>query len=265
MNCLRPECHGDPLLASRRQRNAVRGIAEGCDLLVTSSRYHADWLEREPVKGNGCPYPASARLLGCRRNSGAHSRTAEGTGNSGLRPSGTRQNAYKKMASQAGMLHDLGIKEILDIGPEFDAPRELNGIPVRRAGALAAPDLADLLSHSIFGFAPHDPPSLAKSSICAAYCAHGTIPVLASTFPGEIDGLADGMNILSPRTAKAAREAGLERCSNAAWRWYSEHNLRTHASRYAAWLSARSRPAEGALRNVRISACDFGDNKAEGT
>ena len=62
---------------------------------------------------------------------------------------GTRQNAYKKMTSQAGMLHDLGIKEILDIGPEFDAPRELNGIPVRRAGALAAPDLADLLSHSI--------------------------------------------------------------------------------------------------------------------
>jgi hypothetical protein len=128
--------------------------------------------------------------------------------------------------------------EILDIGPEFNAraPRELNGLPVRRMGAPEAPELADLLSHSRFGFAPHDPPSLAKSSIFAGYCAHGTIPVLASAFPGEMDGLEDGVNLLSPRTAKAARESGLERCSNAAWRWYSNHNLRTHASRYVAWL-----------------------------
>ena len=34
----------------------------------------------------------------------------------------TRQNAYKKLASLAGMLHDLGIEKILDIGPEFAAP-----------------------------------------------------------------------------------------------------------------------------------------------
>jgi hypothetical protein len=221
---------------SRRQRNAVRRIAEGCDLLVTSSRYHADWLEREPMRQSAAPIQLLPVFS-------AVGETAAPTPVPQREPAiavfglaGTRRNAYKKMASQAGMLHDLGIKEILDIGPEFDAPRELNGIPVRRAGTLAAPELADLLSHSIFGFAPHDPPSLAKSSVSAAYCAHGTIPVLASTFPGEIDGLADGVNILSPRTAKAARESGLERCSGAAWRWYSEHNVRTHASRYAAWL-----------------------------
>ena len=40
---------------SRRQRNAVRRIAEECDLLVTNSRYHADWLEREPMRQSAAP------------------------------------------------------------------------------------------------------------------------------------------------------------------------------------------------------------------
>ena len=224
---------------SRRQKRAVRGIAEECDLLVTNSRYHADWLEREPVRQSAAPIqllpvfsavgeaPAPAPLAQREPAMAVFGLAA------------TRQNAYKKLASLAGMLHDLGIEKILDIGPESAAPAELNGIPVRRAGALDAPDLADLLSHSIFGFVPHDPPSLAKSSICAGYCAHGTIPVLASTFPGEMDGLKDGVHMISPQTVKAAVTLGLEECSNAAWRWYQGHRLHDHAAIYARWLSAR--------------------------
>ena len=39
-------------------------IAEGCDLLVTNSRYHADWLEREPVRQSAAPssFCLSSRL-----------------------------------------------------------------------------------------------------------------------------------------------------------------------------------------------------------
>lgn len=163
---------------------------------------------------------------------------------------GTRQMAYRKLATRTGMLHDLGVKEILDIGPEFDAPAELNGIPVRHTGALAAPDLANLLSHSTFGFAPYDPPTLAKSSAFAGYCAHGTIPVLASTFPGEIDGLKDGVNVMSPQTAKVAQEVGLERCSIAAWRWYQGHGLAVHAATYARWLGRLETNAAGDLQKT---------------
>ncbi len=221
---------------SRQQRNAVRRIAGECDLLVTSSRYHADWLEREPVRRSTMPI----QLLPVFSNVGeARDLTPVAQRKPAMAVFGlaaTRQNAYKKLASLAGMLHDLGIEKILDIGPESAAPAELNGIPVGHAGVLAAKDLACQLSQTMLGFLPHDPLSLAKSGILAGYCAQGTIPVLASAFPGEIDGLEDGVNILSPRTAKTARESGLERCSSAAWRWYSEHNLRTHASRYAVWL-----------------------------
>ncbi len=188
---------------SRRQRNAVRRIAEGCDLLVTSSRYHADWLEREPVRQSAAPIQLLPVFSAVGETPAPTPVPQREPAIAVFGLAGTRQNAYKKMASQAGMLHDLGIKEILDIGPEFDAPRELNGIPVRRAGALAAPDLADLLSHSMFGFLPHDSALLAKSSIFAGYCAQGTIPVIGEPFLGEVDGLRDGVHVLSQRTVKS--------------------------------------------------------------
>jgi len=221
---------------SRRQRKAVHRIAEGCDLLLTSSQYYADWLQREPARRSATP----VQLLPMFSNVGE---TQEATPIAQREPvmtvfglAATRQIAYKKLAPLAGMLHDLGIEEILDIGPEFAVPIELNGIPVRRMGVLATDHVASLLSQTTFGFLACNPLHLAKSGVCASYCAHGTIPVLAATFSEEIDGLKDGVNVLSPLTAKAAREAGLVSCSNAAWHWYSKHNLRTHASKYAAWL-----------------------------
>ncbi len=149
---------------SRRQRIAVRRIAGGCDLLVTSSRYHANWLERQIARRSASPLqllPVFSAVGEALAPTPIEQRE-RAMAVFGL--VGTRQMAYKKMASLGGMQNDLGFKEIWDIGPEFAAPRELNGIPVRRMGALAAQELADLLSHSRFGFAPHDPPSLAKSS-----------------------------------------------------------------------------------------------------
>jgi hypothetical protein len=221
---------------SRRQRAAVRRIAEECDLLVTNTRFHADWLEREPVKRSAIP----VQLLPAFSQVGeAQQLTPIALRNRAMVVfglPGTRQRSYKELAPRADMLKVLGIKEILDIGPEAGVPSELNGVPVRQIGALAPTDIDSRLSQTMFGFLSYHPLHLAKSGVFASYCAHGTIPVVASTFPGEIDGLEDGVNVLSPRTAKAARESGLERCSNAAWRWYSQHNLRTHASRYAAWL-----------------------------
>ena len=230
---------------SRRQRNAVRRIAEGCDLLVTSSRYHADWLEREPVRQSAAPI----QLLPVFSAVGEASAP---TPVSRREPTitvfglvGTRQNAYMKMASQAAMLHDLGVKEILDIGPEFDAPRELNGIPVRCVGAQAAADIGRLLSQTMFGFLSYSSLFLAKSSILAGYCAQGTIPVIAKPFSGEADGLRDGVQVLSERTVRAAQASGLERCSNAAWRWYLGHRLQVHAATYARWIDEiERRPVE---------------------
>jgi hypothetical protein len=78
---------------------------------------------------------------------------------------------------------------------------------------------------------------LAKSGVFAGYCAHGVVPVIARHFPGQVDGLEDGVHVLSPRTATAAQASGLEPISIAAWRWYSGHRLHDHAALYARWIS----------------------------
>ena len=136
------------------------------------------------------------------------------------------------------------------MGPEFDASPKLGGIPIRRMGVLAAPDLAGILSQSMFGFVQHEPFSLAKSGVFAALCALGVVPVIAEPFSGEVDGLRDGVQALSPKTAGVAANGGLEQCSVAAWTWYSGHRLHIHAAEYAAWMDGLATEAGTELRSA---------------
>jgi hypothetical protein len=153
----------------------------------------------------------------------------------------TRQRGFKELSTLGDILHQLSVQEILDIGPEFEPPHELSGIPVRRMGVLAAADIAKQFSQTTFGFLSYSPSYLAKSGVFAGYCAHGVIPVVAQHFSGQFDGLQDGVHVLSPHTATAARQAsGLEPCSIAAWRWYVGHGLHDHAATYARWLDQAS-------------------------
>ena len=99
-------------------------------------------------------------------------------------------------------------------------------------GALESGEVARLFSRLMFGFVPHAPVGLAKSSIFASFCAQGTIPVLPEPFFGEVDGLRDGDQCISPRTVEGAQARGLQQCSQAAWEWYAQHNIRAHAARY---------------------------------
>jgi hypothetical protein len=142
------------------------------------------------------------------------------------------------------MLRSLGIEEILDIGSECNAPANLAGIAVRRMRVLPAAELGNLLAQTSYGFVPHPSFCLAKSGIFAGFCAHSTLPILAESFSREVDGLRDGVHLISPRTAKAALSTGLDRCSTAAWNWYSDHRLSAHAATYARLLVQPSTDAE---------------------
>ena len=126
----------------------------------------------------------------------------------------------------------------MDIGPGFEPPSEVGGIPVKQRGELSAAEIARQFSQLTFGYVSCTPLFLAKSGVFAGYSAHGVIPVIAQHFRGEIDGLKDGVHVLSPQTAKTVEPAGLEAGSIAIWHWYARHRLHDHASMYAHWLEA---------------------------
>jgi hypothetical protein len=231
---------------SRRQKRAVRKIAEACDLLVTNTRSYVDWLTRETV-------PQSASLIQCMPVFSHVGEAQQHIPLSDRDPvmavfglGGTRQNAYRELSALGTMLQQLGVQEILDIGPDFEPPGEVHGIPVRRMGVLAATEIARQFSRSTFGFLSYPRMPLAKSGVFAGYCAHGVVPVIARHFPGQVDGLEDGLHLLSPSTAKAAQPSAWEACSIAAWRWYSGHRLHDQAAVYARWMDeSKKEPADG--------------------
>jgi hypothetical protein len=238
----------------RRQQQVVRRVASSCDLIATNSTLHSEWLQREAIHGDA----PTLRFLPVFSNVGE---TRKPPTLHGRRPAvvvfglaETRRKAYARLRSLETLLHTLGVEEIVDVGPEFAVPAELRGIPTRRIGALAAPDLAELLANSLFGFVQHEPLSLAKSGVFASLCAQGVIPVIAEPFSGEVDGLKDGVQVVSRKTAGAVKDGGLERCSAAAWTWYSGHRLHVHASEYAAWMDSMTSEAGAGSRPVPAGA-----------
>jgi len=229
---------------SGRQRKAVQRIAEDAELLVTSTRHHASWLETEPVRRCNIP----VRLLPVISAAGeAQEPVSQVNRERAMAVFGlpaSRRRAYRELSALGTMLHTLGIREIFDIGPEFDTPPLLGDIPITRKGVQPAGDLVEVFSHLTFGFVPHPPHCLAKSSIFASFCAQGTIPILAAAFSGEVDGLRDGVHLVSPRTLAGVLQSGFEDCSRAAWHWYRTHRLHMHAEFYAQWLqNAAAEPA----------------------
>jgi len=220
-----------------RQKRAVRRIAEASDLLVTNIGANARLLAREI----GSQASSSIQILAVLAASGESvapipvRERARIMAVFGLPAS--RRRAYTELATLPEFLHEVGIQEIVDIGASLDVPKAVHGIPVRRRGELGVTELAEEISNAMCGYVSYAAICLGKSSIFATYCAQGTIPLIAKPFDGEVDGLRDGVQVLSPATARRTVESGLDRCSHEAWKWYAGHNVRIHAETYARWMN----------------------------
>jgi hypothetical protein len=140
----------------------------------------------------------------------------------------------------------LAIEEVVDVGPAgaIPPPRAVAGVPVSAAGVLPAGAVGDLLRESLAGFLSYPPAFLAKSTIFAAYCAHGMLPVCAWRASGGDGRPREGRHYWrleadasrrmgSPRSVPADPQA----IADQARRWYGGHALARHAAAYAEILS----------------------------
>ena len=134
-------------------------------------------------------------------------------------------------ATFAQSIEDLGIGEIVDMGSrQGEVPSAIGGAPVKALGRLPARDISRELLNCRFGFSSYDIARLGRSTIFAAYAAHGVIPVChgsSGARPGE--GLAMNHHFLQlPAVTPAAAE--LNAMQSALVSWYGAHNLDTLAS-----------------------------------
>jgi hypothetical protein len=121
----------------------------------------------------------------------------------------------------------LAAEEIWDVGPPLPLPAAAGGIPVRPLGALPAGEVSRLLLGSAAGFLAYPPDFLAKSTIFAAYCAHGVAPVCAWDRPAGAPPIPCWTGAGDPAAAAAAAHA-----------WYQGHSLERQAARFREILAA---------------------------
>ncbi|MBD2093917.1 glycosyltransferase family 1 protein [Trichocoleus sp. FACHB-591] len=137
----------------------------------------------------------------------------------------------------------LGIKKILDIGP----PTGLNlsfikEVSVVERGPLPVAEISHILSHSLAGFLTYSPSFLAKSTIFAAYCAHGVVIINSAKQRYSADGIEAGKYYWAPDMPNTALKdlTAMQAIADSAYAWYQAHNLQVHAKTFAACLGHNS-------------------------
>lgn len=168
---------------------------------------------------------------------------------------GNRRRAWgEARASLAAACRALDIAEILDLGPPLsELPARLDGVPVRGLGTLPPAAASAVLLRSYAGFLAYPAPFLPKSTVFAAYCAHGLVPVCAGPHglrrpprprPARPAGSADSAAATVAAAAAAERPpfwdlGGAEpaprdpaELAARAHAWYAGHDLERQAERF---------------------------------
>jgi len=133
----------------------------------------------------------------------------------------------------------LKITEIYDIGISTGINfAEVLKIPVIEKGVLPTQEISQILLNSVAGFINFPPADyLAKSTIFAALCAHGVLPIISTGSDLCRDGLQVEKNykMMNSQTGLFTIEEG-QAIAEQAYIWYKQHNLSAQARIFAGLL-----------------------------
>ncbi|MEP7013320.1 MAG: hypothetical protein ABJC13_23620 [Acidobacteriota bacterium] len=126
-----------------------------------------------------------------------------------------------------------GLSEIWDIGPGGVAPQSIGALQIRRLGVLPASEVSAILAESAAGFLSYPLGFLGKSSVFAAYAAHGMLPICSGR---PASGVRSGVPFWDAAAAfsPASYATGI---AAAARTWYEGHSLARQAGEIASWVS----------------------------
>jgi hypothetical protein len=132
----------------------------------------------------------------------------------------------------------LEIEKVVDVGPPIGINVRLP-IAIERAGYQSPDVIRNVLKDSVAGFVFYYDGYLAKSSVFAAYCAHGVMPILPTNNNSDIDGVVAGreyMTALDTEMPLSLEKA--QRIASNAQAWYAGHSISRTAATLAAVLTS---------------------------
>jgi hypothetical protein len=133
----------------------------------------------------------------------------------------------------ASIAKELGILNIIDIGARISpSPSHLGAVPIVSLGQLCAESVSRYLMSCRFGLVNYDIARLEKSSVFAAYAAHGVIPVCIGSLVNPPAGLEEGRHFLR-WPIRALPDLGAMQSDLT--HWYDGHSTSKHADLLASW------------------------------
>jgi hypothetical protein len=137
---------------------------------------------------------------------------------------GIEQNRRRGLAAFGGGdgLKRIGIHNVIEIGPGSTVGEGISGWHF--VGRLEKADVSRHLINARFGLVTHKPSELAKSSVFAAYAAHGCVPLLPHANEELPNGLRTGWNVafIDSNIDQISDDTYNDISSNV-YQWYSGH------------------------------------------
>jgi len=222
-----------------RQKRLARALAEGSDHAVTTTKLYADLVRGlfgrrgVPVQplvlpvfsAIGEPEEEAVRPLAARR------RRLVVFGGAGPRARAWRERRRDLEAA----CRALRVDEVLDLGSgdgRAGPPTELAGRPVCVLGRVPAPEVRSILLDSMAGFLAYPPELLGKSTVFAAYCSHGLVPICSpwGGRRGRSEAATTGTLWWRPTTGHVPDERTLQTIADRTHAWYRQHRLEAQSA-----------------------------------
>lgn len=129
----------------------------------------------------------------------------------------------------------MNLEEIVDIGAPLEIPPL--AVPVLQRGILSATEVSREMLNGRAGFFAYPAAYLGKSTIFAAYAAHGLVPItFSSNVMENEDGLKAGEHFITP----SSFSGHIQKIGAKANEWYLTHSVEYHANSYKQCMSYES-------------------------
>lgn len=215
------------------QKHILRQVARASGGLRTNREAYADWLRSQtgrgvvamPVFSNFGEPPVLPEW--------EQREPAMAVFAWGIHSGESLEQVVAKAASWAGRF---GMKRLHLIGGAKFAGEVGHGIELVRLGFMAAADVAALLGSCRMAYTAYSPLHFGKSTLIAAFAAHG-LPVITQGSTNDLpDGLRHGLNVLNEPFLTASGlpvDGDLRAIGGALRSWYDGHSLAANAQSYA--------------------------------
>lgn len=218
------------------QAQAAARLARLSDAVATNAERHARWLRRHQDHV-AQPRPVFSNVGEPRAPAAAEGRAPWLVVFGG---EGTRRRALVLLQRHAATLQAWGVREVVEVGSGAGWAGPPLPLAHRFAGRLEAADLAALLARAAWGLIAYPSDLLAKSSVYAAYAAHGCVVLNAEPPRGQADGLEAGRHYLALQ-AHGGEPPGPGRrqaLADANRAWYDGHAIAPQAAALRALLES---------------------------